>query len=1440
MEWKIWIFSRGRYEERTQELQKPSNSYGIYAAKRQEQWYLETEEGYYLTGDTVMKKGWIPFEHGAEIEMHEEDSGLCLYRIFLQRWKKKKKASYGYAVCLKREKPLYIGGETFCHIHIQDIFLRQKWMEIRWKENAFWVWSSTWEIAKNGMMVQAKAQLREHDFVELGGYRFYMREEKIWFDLAKNMVCHGIHVQKAQSERSDYPDYVCRARWRTETPQECIRIAAPANYPEKQESRLLLSLLSSAGILAAAVMLQSRGGFGGGWYRLVLGGMGMATAVVTWLYGKLHIRKKQRKYRERYRAYLTEKEGEIVQATERERRFLEQYERDWKTLAHEAKIRSWNLFEKTGKDWDFLWLRLGNGTIAPNVSVEFQKREDFAQTHTLWREAQEMIARQSKMQNAPVVLRLPECGNIGIVGEEGERIRFLEMLLLELICSHGEEETRIFILGEESAVKKIAWVRTLPHVRTEQGERRIGWDSKSRGRLEGLLERELSLRQMKAKKGVSWVVCFLEETKEQLYFTEQIEKAAEYGIYSIFLTEEERKLPRGCRGKICIREGKGEWFLNESKESIPFFFELPTKESLLETSAAIACAKKKTFLEKQKLPKKLTLFELLEKEGKERWERMWEEEQETLPVALGTAEDGSTFFLDLHEKAHGPHGLVAGTTGSGKSEMILSYLLCAALSFAPWRLQFLLIDFKGGGLANHLKDLPHLAGTITNLDEALLERSLMFIRAELKKRQRMLAENGCAHVDEYEQRYRKRPAQLEAMPHLILIVDEFAELRAEQPEFMKELISASRIGRSLGVHLILATQKPSGQVSEQIWSNAKFRLCLKVQSENDSREVLRSGLAAQILEPGRAYFQVGNNEQFFLFQSAYSSEKIKQEKTQGFQIFRILLGGERRLLYEKKGYAQEGWTEAEAVRQRITQRSTVKYIRKLPVVCLAPLRENIPYPTKRQNELPRGQIPIGILDDPKMQRQPEAVFEMRGKNLLVTGSMGFGKQNLFFVLLRGWIAQYAQEIEIYVADFEGRLPQALERLPQVGGIVRASEEEKLENLVEMAREEMEFRKRQAAWEGEQDKIRRSPVIFVWFSYLEWKKRYPDLEERISAVWREGNRWEIYTVVFQEELRGIHGGTVEMFGCRISLFHQDASAYRQLMDEMRGKLPKIAGRAFFPWKNEVYQMQVYQAFQGATTQEQTLRMEDWIWKCSRRAEKEARKIPVIPQRLSWEIYPICRKKGDVPAAVQFRRLKPVFFGEWKNKITGVCGEEQMEWLSQIPQTCRIFQERMKCFILDDEKRRLQILNKKGEWRYFTDSKALLQDVKECAQSKREEEILLLLNGSEVLEALSRDKEQRELLRELRKEILILCANLENKAIRYHSCEFLQEIRERGQLLFFGEKTQIKAVEIPFGELKKCKERKDSSEIFFWDGTHLEKCKIAAVQEENTEEQKSRKE
>ena len=225
----------------------------------------------------------------------------------------------------------------------------------------------------------------------------------------------------------------------------------------------------------------------------------------------------------------------------------------------------------------------------------------------------------------------------------------------------------------------------------------------------------------------------------------------------------------------------------------------------------------------------------------------------SLSTVIGVHSDLEPFKLDLHEKFHGPHGLIAGSTGSGKSEFIITYILSLAINYHPYEVQFVLIDYKGGGLAGAFLNketgvkLPHLVGTITNLDTSEMNRTLVSINSELKRRQRVFNATkdalGESTIDiyKYQRLYREGKVK-EPMAHLFIISDEFAELKSQQPDFMDQLISTARIGRSLGVHLILATQKPSGVVDNQIWSNTRFRVCLRVQE----KKLMRYGMVINI------------------------------------------------------------------------------------------------------------------------------------------------------------------------------------------------------------------------------------------------------------------------------------------------------------------------------------------------------------------------------------------------------------------------------------------------------------------------------------------------------------------------------------------------------------------------------------------------------------------
>lgn len=329
------------------------------------------------------------------------------------------------------------------------------------------------------------------------------------------------------------------------------------------------------------------------------------------------------------------------------------------------------------------------------------------------------------------------------------------------------------------------------------------------------------------------------------------------------------------------------------------------------------------------------------------------------------------------DSADGPHGLVAGMTGSGKSEAIVSYLLALTTFYSPLDLSLVIIDFKGGAMCNKFRGIPHLVGSITNLADKEIDRSLKTLDAELKHRQQLLqdasdavASHDIDNINKYTKLFKAGRVK-EPMPHMLIVVDEFAELKAQYPDFLKKLVSAARIGRSLGVHLILATQKPAGQVSDQIWSNSKFRICLKVQTEQDSKEVIKSDLAAKIKEAGHAYLMVGNNERFEFFQSGYS-------------------GAPDSAIAARKE-STDCLTQFNAVVNHITEFCRREKIEKMPDLFMEPLPEQAVFPPDETEGDAAGTVAIGIYDDPEHKTQGVKTVSLVSSNLMIIGSSQMGK-----------------------------------------------------------------------------------------------------------------------------------------------------------------------------------------------------------------------------------------------------------------------------------------------------------------------------------------------------------------------------------------------------------------------------------------------------------------
>ena len=707
--------------------------------------------------------------------------------------------------------------------------------------------------------------------------------------------------------------------------------------------------------------------------------------------------------------------------------------------------------------------------------VNYKKQEKLEIEDDLSLLPEQTASFYKELQNAPVICDLKNVNAVGITGEEADRFELLKLIVTDVALRHFAADVKLFFVAEKEHAGRMHLFRFLPGAYCVQTDTRgIVTDDESKTLIFEYLYKELTMRAQEKRSYPHLLIFFYDEYGYKKHPISQFtEKGKDLGVTFLFFGQTRADIPVGCDYVVQLSGGYRGVLINaaEKSKTVPFVSSQISDTLAVRIVRTLAPVCTDEVSLEGELIKNISMFKMLnilsveDLDLKARWSASKVTKSMAAPV--GVSKTGIV-MLDLHDKAHGPHGLVAGTTGSGKSEILQTYILSMATLYHPYEAAFVIIDFKGGGMVNQFAQLPHLLGAITNIDGNAINRSLKSIKAELQKRQKYFAQADVNHIDKYIRKYKAGEVS-EPLPHLIIIVDEFAELKAEQPEFMKELISAARIGRSLGVHLILATQKPAGQVNEQIWSNSRFKLCLKVQSKEDSNEVLKSPLAAEIKEPGRAYLQVGNNEIFELFQSAYSGVPEREDEGTGkaFTIYEVPDGGKKVPVYvKKKNKGQEGMNnQLEAIVSYVSEYFRSIQIPQLPDICLPPLRECIEFPpvSKEAVQEQKKEVGfyawIGVYDDPDHQNQDQYAVNLSAANMIIIGSAQTGKTTILQNVIRSLSEQYTpDEVAIYIIDFASMVLKNFETLNHVGGVVSSSEDEKLKNLFKMLWEEMETRK----------------------------------------------------------------------------------------------------------------------------------------------------------------------------------------------------------------------------------------------------------------------------------------------------------------------------------------------------------------------------------------------
>ncbi|WP_152655085.1 type VII secretion protein EssC [Oceanobacillus sp. CFH 90083] len=1100
-----------------------------------------------------------------------------------------------------------LGSADYNHLQISgwenDIFLIRKQ-----GTNHFYLEAQKGKVYHNYRLLQEEAVIEAGDHLFMDGALLIVYPDSL--QITTNQVFSAQLtelVEETEQYDEEYPDYHRSPRLIYREPEEKQTIAKPAAKPNKPSEQLARTIVPPLVMIAALIivtLIRPRGIF-----IFVM----FSVTVVTVIFAITTYFKNVKKYKEdmhhretTYKEYMKRKTKELFLKSEEQRHSLYYHYPDVEEISTMAVNVSERIYEKHSYQHDFLSFRAGIGDVEASYAIDLSVEEFMKEEDELVDEAKALKKQFEHLENVPITTSLMK-GPVGYIGHRQLVLEQLQLLVLQLSMFHSYHDLQFITVFPEEEKSQWYWMRWLPHSSIRNlNVRGFVYHERSRDQVMHSFYQILKQRkQAIADRGNSsdklhfsphYVVMI---TDEKLLLDHTImelfnEDPTDIGVSLIFVQEVMRALPEHVKTVIDIRDAKDGKIIIEEEELVNKVFtpdHFPNGFDKEHVARALASINHLENL-KNSIPEQVTFLELYNVEQVESLSigTRWQQNQtyKSLAVPLGLRGKDDIVQLNLHEKAHGPHGLVAGTTGSGKSEIIQSYILSLAVNFHPYEVAFLLIDYKGGGMANLFEKLPHLLGTITNLDRSQALRALASIKAELQRRQRLFGEHQVNHINQYQKLFKEGKVE-EAMPHLFLISDEFAELKSEQPDFMKELVSTARIGRSLGIHLILATQKPSGVVDDQIWSNSKFKLALKVQNASDSNEILKTADAAEITLPGRAYMQVGNNEIYELFQSAWSGADYIQDKKDpdyvDTTIYAINELGQYDLLNEdlsglnQQQEMKQTVSELDAVIDYIHDYTEQQQIEQLPRPWLPPLAEQIYGPELRTEEYKAAWLEekkplealIGIVDQPELQQQtPLTINLSKEGHILAVSSPGYGKSTFLQTVVMDLSSQHSPEhLHVYLLDFgtNGLLP--LKHMPHVADTFSVDDEEKIGKLLRLLSKLMKDRKKKLSKYGvanlamyEKASGEIEPNICIVLDNYEAVRDMnsaDEFERMITQVAREGAGIGIHLIMSTGRQGALRMPLLSNIKTQISLYQIDRSEVRGVVGRTELEIEEIPGR-----------------------------------------------------------------------------------------------------------------------------------------------------------------------------------------------------------------------------------------------------------------------------------------
>jgi DNA segregation ATPase FtsK/SpoIIIE, S-DNA-T family len=904
-------------------------------------------------------------------------------------------------------------------------------------------------------------------------------------------------------------------------PQEEVNIPAPPNLPDLPEQNWLVSIIPvmGIGVMAMFYVFRSVGSTGGSALfaipLLILAIFTIGGTLLTQRWRRSDFEKRRYESTLNYIRLLEKKRTRLQAAHNAQIALLRTNFPNPQDGLKLALSRDAKLWERRPIDPDFTAFRLGLGRIPFSITITTPDPD--VDSEDLDR-ALEIADTYRYLNRAPAILSLQQSFSLGVYGKRNITLESVRSIICQLALAHAPQDLKIHLIAPQAYRDSWRWLEWLPHAHFNQQTAAdlLAFDPDHIRNLLGNLSQTIDQRKEHQEIGaIPHLLVIMDDPRlaesEPVYET-LLREGHLVGASVLCIVNRYEDIPGDCKAVIEIDdEGRFNAYSSTQALELTGAIDRLSVQNAEHVARALAAVVVRQTGGGGRIPQQVDFLNLysvrfvedLHEKITQRWRRPIANGALPYPVPIGQESLAVATTILLDEAHHGPHGVLAGTTGSGKSGLLQSLICSLAIEHDPRLATFLLIDFKGGSTFNIFDDLPHTVGTVTNLDVVLVERALEALKAETQARQQFLKRMNVRDIVQYHRYFARTDTHVQdpsyqPLPHLFIIVDEFAQLAKEMPDFLRELVRTAQVGRSLGLHLILGTQSPMDVITDEMNANMQFRICLRVQNIEASRAMLRRPDAAYLPAgwPGRGYFQVGERGMFKQFQAAFVGGDYQQSGDTDAQstenavlelitddgaVVDLLASDAKRFASQSAAdniLAGEPYTTVRAISETLVHYTRQHNVPWMPPILLPPLDEQISLVAPFEKTTtggwdgrkwqPSGQdhaghpihigsAPVGLLDDIYRRTQnplwvhlntgEQESSNRRDGHLLIIGGPGTGKTTFLRTLaISQALLHSPDQLHMYFLSFTGGGLNDVSRLPHAENVVHGTETERVRRL----------------------------------------------------------------------------------------------------------------------------------------------------------------------------------------------------------------------------------------------------------------------------------------------------------------------------------------------------------------------------------------------------------